>query len=357
MTYFSISAKSHNRSLMSRSGSALIAVLLALALVSALGANALLTAGFEHTITGNFRKQALAFETAEAGLELCIAQIRHDIQWRGDRPSSAPTGTSGTLGSGAQSATFTATLWDGSDDSRGLYDPLIPADHVKIRSTGSVSNALQRVECLVRLNPEPGSRADSPYVAVVTEGEDTTSGPHHINGYDNDGRLDDAPLPNDMVWTNSDRMPKVNTDALRAFADFSLDCLTDVLPGQTGFWKDAPLNTRPWIIHVSGNLKIDGKRTLYGIIFVEGNSVILGGMARVEGIIYAPNTTKPFEINGGGISSENSVMGQVLAGKGGIEASGNHCDAQLVTEYVDAFNNYAGPLVNVTPLPGTWRQF
>ena len=340
-----------------RSGSALVSVLLALALLSLLGTNALLTSGLEQTIAGNYRKQVLAFNIAEAGMDVSVARLRNNLVWRGDLPTpEAPYGTAGTLSAPPLAGSYTVTLWDSRNDGQGLFDSLLSPDHVRIRSMGSAAGSVQGVECLVRLEPGPDSSADSPYVAVVTQGQDTTPGGHGVNGWDNDGNRIDQPAPNAMVRTDTD-LPTVNQEALRAFADIRLPSLTDEIPGQTGFWRDAPLNTRPFITHVTGNMSVSGNKTLYGIFFVEGSSVVLGGQVRVVGVIYAPNITQPLVIHGGGNSWDQPVMGQVLAGEGGVRASGNHADVQLVTQYVDAFNRYGGPRVDVIRLPGTWRQF
>lgn len=341
------------------SGSALVLSLMALTLLSIFGVSALHLASMEYAIAGNYRKQAQAFSVAEAGLDFSIARIRQTILWRGDEPGSAPVGASGSLDSGAFSGTYTVRMSDNSDNGAGLFDPLVPQDHVRVASAGTVKNATQQVECLVRLTPDDGSKADSPYVAVVTQGANTGSGLHTVNGYDNDGNLVSGEGPGSMVCTFCDDFPEsINEDALKAFADVSLTDLTGAIPGQAGFWRDAPLNTRPWIVHVSGNIRVSGNITLYGIIFVEG-TVVLSGSVRVKGVIYAPNVrmTSPLEINGGGNPWDAPVMGQVIAGPGGVDAAGNHADVQLVSEYVDVFNNYAGPIVNVDVVQGSWRQY
>jgi len=161
-----------------------------------------------------------------------------------------------------------------------------------------------------------------------------------------------------MVLINQPSLPTVNQDALRAFADFVFPGnLTDEIAGVSNFWKDHPADTEPYITNVKGNLSIAGNKDLYGIIFVEGNSVTLSGSVRIHGVIYAPNATLQTVINGGGSPGDQPVMGQVICGTGGVHASGNHADVQLVKEYVDAFNNYGGAIVNVAPAPGSWRQY
>jgi hypothetical protein len=50
-------------------------------------------------------------------------------------------------------------------------------------------------------------------------------------------------------------------------------------------------------------------------------------------------------------------VGQLLCGPGGIQPAGNHGDVQLVDDYVEAFNNFGGDVVDVNPAPGSWRQY
>lgn len=337
-----------------QNGSALIICLLSLAVLSVLGTAALMVSTTNQTIAGNYRKQSQAFFVAEAGLQFALASIKDDITWRGDTTYST---TRDNMVIGNITANYTVTTHDASNDSYGVYDPLIPGGYIKIVSEGVFQDSTQTVETMVRLSPNDGFNANSPDKAVITSGGNTGSGIHVVNGYDDDGNLS-----SDMVLTNYIPLPTVNQDALRTFADYSFSFLdnTEVdtgLSGQTDFFKDPPHNTQPYIIHVSGNVSIGGNRDVYGIIFVEGTSVVLSGSVRIHGVIYAPNATVTTTINGGGSPGDQPVMGQVISGTGGVHAAGNHADVQLVQDYVDAFNNYGGSIVDVDPVPGSWRQY
>jgi hypothetical protein len=76
-------------------------------------------------------------------------------------------------------------------------------------------------------------------------------------------------------------------------------------------------------------------------------------------VIYAPNTINETEIKGGGNPNDQPIMGQLICGPGGIKPAGNHGDVQLVQDYVDAFNNFAGEVVLEvdSPVLGSWRQY
>ncbi len=335
-------------------GAVLILTLLALVLLSLSGTTALFIAATDQKITGNFRKQAQAFGITEAGLEICLAQMRHDLLWRGNSPLGSPTKTSGKLTMGSGIGNYTVTITDRTDDNNGLFSDLIPPAHVKITSTGTVIDATQRLECYINFSPDPGSIAGSPYAAVVTQGDNPGNRPYPVNGYDDYGNLDATPIPNSMVYTSS-TLPRVNKDALKAFADHCLTDLTDTLVGQSDFWKDAPLNTKPYIIHVSGDMIVSGSKHFYGIIFIEGE-VRLKENVRVHGVIYAPNAVTPVEINSAGTHWDRPVMGQLIAGPGGVAGTGHDAAVQLVKSYVDTFNNYGGSKVHVEIAPGSWRQ-
>jgi Tfp pilus assembly protein PilX len=338
--------------LKNQNGSALIICLLSLAVLSALGTAALMVSTTNQNIAGNYRKQSQAFYVAEAGLQYALASIKDDMTWRGDTTYST---TRDDIIIGNITANYTATTYDSSIGPYGEYDPLIPGGYVKIVSEGVFQDSTQTVETLVSISPDDSSViADSKDKAVITSGGNTGSGIHVVNGYDDDGNL-----ASDMVETYA-TLPTVNQDALRTFADYSFSSLTNTevgtLSGQTDFFKDAPQNDQPYIIHVSGDVTIGGSSDVYGIIFVEGTSVVLSGSVRIHGVIYAPNASITTTINGGGSPGDQPVMGQVISGTGGVHASGNHADVQFVKDYVDAFNNFGGADVNVDPVPGSWRQ-
>ncbi len=343
-----------NMVLKNQNGSALIICLLSLAVLSALGTAALMVSTTNQTIAGNYRKQSQAFYVAEAGLQYALAAIKDDMTWRGDTSYST---TRDDMIIGNITASYEVTTYDSSNDSYGVYDTLIPGGYIKLVSEGVFQDSTQTVETMVSISPDDTSViADSKDKAVITSGGNTGSGIHVVNGYDDDGNL-----ASDMVETYA-TLPTVNQDALRTFADYSFSSLTNTevsnsLSGQTDFFKDAPQNDQPYIIHVSGDVSIGGSSDVYGIIFVEGTSVVLSGSVRIHGVIYAPNASITTTINGGGSPGDQPVMGQVISGTGGVHASGNHADVQLVQDYVDAFNNFGGAVVNVDPAPGSWRQY
>jgi Tfp pilus assembly protein PilX len=338
-------------------GSAMVITLLSIAVLSAIGTGALFVSSTNQSIAGNYRKQAQAFYVAEAGLNKALASIKNNPTWRGDTIGSNTS--QGSMVIGSITANYNVTSYDTANPETGA-SPL-PGGYIKLVSQGIFSDSTQTVESIISLAPiDNANNADSPDKAVITSGDNTGSGHFEVNGYDDDGNLDPAMVEKFTT------LPTVNQDALKAFADFSYtypdnphldnhDVDTD-LNGQTDFWKDAPNDTQPYIIHVSGDMFITGNRHVYGIIFVEGD-VTLSGNVRVHGVIYAPNASVNTRINGGGNPGDQPVMGQVISGVGGVHASGNHADVQLVKEYVDAFNNFGGQDVAVDPSPGSWRQY
>ncbi len=332
-----------------KKGSALILCLLVMSVLTTIGITALNVSSTNQKISGNYRKQAQAFYIAEAGLQRGIAEIKNDITYRSD--------TTGNIIIGATTADYAVKICDATNNGEAECAPLIPpGGYIKLISQGNFNDSTQSIETFVTLTPNDGSTADSPYKAVITSGDNTGAGSHVVNGYDDDGNLDTA----NMVDTHT-TLPTVNQEALKTFADFSFSALensevdTD-LSIQTDFWKDPPTNKKPYIIHVTGNMSVSGNRHIYGIIFVEGN-VTMSGAVRVHGVIYAPNASVKTTINGGGNPGDQPVMGQVISGDGGVHASGNHGDVQLVKDYVDAFNNYGGDNVDVNIMAGTWKHY
>jgi hypothetical protein len=328
--------------LSSRNGSAMIVCLLSLAVLSALGTAALLVSVTNQTIAGNYRRQTQAFFAAEAGLQRVLAEIRNDITWRGDTTGFT---CEGNLVIKDVFSGYTVAIHDAD---------LIPRGHLKLISEGVFLDTAQTVEMLVRFSPVNGSKANSPEKAVVTSGGNAGDDSFVVNGYDGDGNQDTG----NMVQTGT-ALPWVNQDALKIFADVSFPALGNdqvdaELSGHNSFWNNPPQNTRPYIIHVSGDMNISGSRQVFGIVFVEGN-VTLGDSVRIQGVIYAPNALSAMIISS--VTGYRTVMGQVLAGSGGVHASGDHADVQYVKEYVDTFNNYGGAMVNVHQVPGTWRQY
>jgi hypothetical protein len=232
-------------------------------------------------------------------------------------------------------------------------DATLPGGHIRLISEGAFQDSRQTVESIVRFSPDPNFKANSPPSAVVTSGKNHAKGTHVINGYNNDGVIDS----DDMVLTEQ-FLPDVNQNALKAFADITIEGDLTGNPGPTHFWKD-PFNDppeRPYIIHVTGDLDLSGNVQVYGVIFVE-REVNITGSARVIGVVYAPNATEITEIKGAGSQEDQPVMGQLICGPRGVQPAGNHGDVQYVKPYVDAFNKFGGEKLNVDPIPGSWRQY
>lgn len=333
-----------------QNGSALIICLLSLAVLSALGTAALMVSTTNQSIAGNYRKQSQAFFVAESGLQKAIAELRKDMAWRGETTVGSVPATVGDMVIGNITADYTVKILDNTDDTT------LPGGHVKLISEGVFQDSTQTVETIVSFSPDDSSKANSPSAVIVTEGKNYQSGNHVINGYDDDGieNTDEMVLTEDS--TPPATLPTVNQEALKAFADFIVEGdMTDGL-GLNSFWKDPDTKKHPYIIYVKGDLNFKDNVHVYGIIFVEGEAV-LEGAARVHGVIYAPNSEDTTEIKGGGNPNDQPIMGQLLCGKGGVEPADNHADVQLVKEYVDAFNNFGGAVVNVKPAPGSWRQY
>ncbi len=329
--------------LSSQKGSALIICLLSLAVLSALGTAALMVSATNQTIAGNYRKQSQAFFVAEAGLQKAVAELKNDMAWRGEGATGVETGD---MIIGNITAGYTVNIFDTSTDAT------LPGGHIRLISKGEFQDSRQTVESIIRFSPDPDFKANSPSSAVVSSGKNHAKGTHVINGYDNDG----VKNTDDMVLTEQ-YLPDVNQAALKMFADITIH--GDLTDGQglTSFWKD-PSTTppTPYVIYVDGNLNLSGNTHVYGIFFVKGE-VSITGSARVIGVVYAPNTSDITEIKGAGKASEQPIMGQLICGSGGVQPAGNHGDIQLVQEYVDAFNNFGGAVVNVNPVPGSWRQY
>jgi hypothetical protein len=341
--------------LTNQNGSALIICLLSLAVLSALGTAALMVSSTNQTIAGNYRKQSQAFFVAEAGLQKALAELKQDASWRGDSNVSE-----GSMDIGNTSVQYTVQITDSNQDNT------LPDGYVRLVSE-VVWDSQQTVEMMVHIIRifDDAFKAKSPSNAVVTEGENHATGNHVINGYDNDGNENTE----EMILTEHDLSTlEINQESLKAYADFTFESdltsgLVDSL-ALNSFWKVPPdpenpdLTPIPNIIHVKGDLDLSGNVHLYGIVFVEGE-VVLKGTARVHGVIYAPNTINETEIKGGGNPNDQPIMGQLICGPGGIKPAGNHGDVQLVQDYVDAFNNFAGEVVLEvdSPVLGSWRQY
>jgi hypothetical protein len=345
-------------------GFVLVLCLIVIAVLSLVGGSALMISATNQQIVMNYKKQTQAFNVSEAGLQFGLARVRSNPLWRGDETANPQTRTE-YMFTGDVLGWYTLYTYDRTDDNNGIYDPLVPAGYVKLVSEGRIPDAQQRIEIFVQLIPDPTVTVDVDDKAIITSGGN--SSPQSVHGYDPYGNEDDA----NMVDLNT-TLPTVDQDGVRALADFSFDELTDtevenVLQEdppstaaptpQVDFWKDPGTETKPWVIHVKGDLDISGDFILYGIIFVEGGIVNIRGKSRVHGIVYAPNATVFTKIRGGGAPNAQPVMGQVIAGDGGVVADGEHADVQLIPAYVEAFRNLGGDVNTAEIADGSWRQY
>jgi len=346
-------------------GMALVITLLMMLQLSLMGWGAQTVSITNQKIVGNYRKQALAFNMAESGIQVAIANLKHDILWNRSSAGSSGESSTETIDISGTNGSYTVTVFDSSDDTT------LGGGIVKLVSRGTYSGSTQQIELQVAFSPDPGSAAGSPTQAVVTEGDNVPKGgsSHIVNGYDENGCCEsgfvsydptcaDSCEVNYMIETFQDlSVLGINEDALKAFKDFTIIgnlTSTSQINNISDFWENES-EGNPYITYVTGDMTISGSQNFYGIFFVEGN-VTLSGSVRIDGVIYAPNTTVVSEINGGGSPGDQPVEGQILSGAGGVQAAGNHADVQYVSDYVDAFNNLSGQNVNVNNVDGTWRQ-
>jgi len=330
-------------------GMALVLCLMMMTILSLVGGAALGISELNHQIVHNGTKQAQAFYVAEAGRELALAYLHGSPIWRGGEvPASGEF--EGGLSMGGVQGVFKVSLSDCTADENGIYNELLPAGQVELKSTGTWMDALQTVTCIVRITPKEGTEAAFPQAAVVSSG--SISGPLTA--------LDDLGDENSLLLKTPAVLPEANEEGLKAMADaafFSLDndAWDSALGDIESFWRDAPANTAPRIIFIQGDLEISGDRQLYGIVFVEGRHIALDGESGVRGVLYAPNATD-VSVNNTGDPGRIAVSGQFITGSGGVAISGNRTSFQHVPDFVDAFNLAAGSKQDIEVLPGSWKS-
>ena len=330
-------------------GMALVLCLLLMTTLCLIGGAALSVSGLNRKIVHNGYKQVQAFYVAEAGRQTALAHLMEDPLWRGE--GSVPvTGFSGELDIDGVGGVYDLAMFDRTDDDIGIFNDLLPAGHVLVESAGAYLDALQTLSCLYRIRPAEDSAATFPPVAVMSAGPVT--GPLTP--------LDDLGMENSLLLQDDTVLPGANTKALQAMAEMTFSSLDDdawdAAGGDAGsFWIDAPADTLPRILYVQEDLELTGDRRLHGIVFVAGSRVVLEGDSEVVGILYAPNATS-VTIQNTGASGRVVVDGQVIAGPGGIEATGNPVSVRLCPDFVDAFNFAAGPRWEVEMVPGSWAS-
>jgi len=301
-------------------------------------------------IVHNGHKQIQAFYTAEAGRQTALVHLMEDPLWRGE--GSIPiSGFSGGLDIGGIEGVYDVTMFDRTDDEIGIFNALLPAGHVMIESAGIYLDSLQTVSCLFRITPVEGSVAACPLAAVVSSG--SVSGPLTP--------LDELGMENSLLLHTNVVLPEANKKALRAMAEMTFSSLDDdawdaMLGAAGSFWMDAPADTQPRILYVQDDLELSGERRLYGIVFVAGSQVVLEEDSGIVGVLYAPNAAG-VTIQNTGASGRVVVDGQIIAGPGGVEVTGNPVSVRLRLDFVDAFNLTAGPRWEVKMVSGSWTGF
>lgn len=335
-------------------GSVLIICLMTLTVLGVVGLWAYKISALNRQTAYNQVRQHQAFYLAEAGVALALAALRGNCLWRGDDPGITAT-AQGELVLGGLTGTYGVTIFDATDDHNGNWDSQLPGGMLRLVSEGRCQTAYQALSCRVTLSPVVGSGANSPPIALVSAGPVSLAGGTPATmGYDEYGHAAMG-----MVQAHT-ALPPVNHTALKALADHAVATLDnetfdDLLSGCTGFYRDSPADTHAWITWVSGDLILSGSRRLYGIVFVEGERVALSGAAAIHGVLYAPHAREVL-IPDAGSPGHQPVMGQLLAGPGGVRTTGTGMGVQLVGEYVDLFNEAGGASLDVSVVPGSWHS-
>lgn len=335
-------------------GSVLIICLMTLTVLGVVGLWAYKISSLNRQTAYNQVRQHQAFYLAEAGVGLALASLRGNLLWRGEDPGATATAR-GALALGGLTGSYGVTLFDATDDNNGNWDTQLPGGVVRLVSEGRCQTAYQALSCRVKLSPVVSAGANSPPIALVSAGPVSfADGTPVTMGYDEYGHAAMG-----MVRANT-ALPPVNLTALKALADHAVttldnDAFDDVFSGCTGFYRDSPADTQPRITWVFGDLALSGSRRLYGVVFVEGQRVVFSGSAGIHGVLYAPHA-REVVIADAGSPGNRPVMGQLLAGAGGVRTTGTSMGVQLVGEYVDMFNEAGAATLDVTVVPGSWHS-
>jgi hypothetical protein len=193
-----------------------------------------------------------------------------------------------------------------------------------LTSTGAVGTARKMIRVRVRYRPPIGD------FAIFSTGDI-----EKVNSLDENG----DPDPNLMV-ENAPTMPDIDDQALldMAAAQGNVKTAATFEPahGYPNF-NFYLTGTTPNVTHCTGNMRVRGGRTVYGIFIVEGN-ITLDGSARVVGVLYMINPGHIL-IHGGGSPSESSVTGGIIA-NGDIDGTGNHITVYYNPEYMGMFETF-----------------
>ncbi len=175
----------------------------------------------------------------------------------------------------------------------------------------------------------------------------------NVTPLDEDGNPDPT-----LMMANADSMPPIDYLDLIDMAinqsqvDYSPTFTPDDGYPNGSFYASAGV---PNVTHVTGNLKVNGGSTVYGIFIVEGD-VILNGNARVNGVVYLPNfDSEVLQITfaGGGDPDESTVDGGIIA-NGDVSGSGNHITVKYNPEYMGHFGDFEKP--SQTFLVAKWEE-
>lgn len=195
---------------------------------------------------------------------------------------------------------------------------------VILTSTGAVGTARKAIRVRLNYRPPIGD------FAIFSTGEI-----ENVNSLDENG----DPDPTLMV-ENAPTMPEIDDQTLldMAAAQGNVETAAKFEPahGYPNF-NFYLTGTTPNVTHCTGDMRVRGGRTVYGIFIVEGN-ITLDGSARVVGVLYMINHGHVV-IHGGGSPSESSVTGGVVA-NGDVDGTGNHITVYYNPEFMGVFENY-----------------
>ncbi|MFH1943524.1 MAG: hypothetical protein ABIL68_15585, partial [bacterium] len=160
----------------------------------------------------------------------------------------------------------------------------------------------------------------------------TTQDVFNVSAKDSLGNVDD-----DLKVSLADSIPSIDLPALYALSTVQENDESGTFQPNNGYPNGSfyrPDGVTPNVTHCSGNLRVRGNRTVWGIFVVEG-WVRIDGNAQVNGIIYVVNDNTT-TIHGGGNPSTPSILGGIVS-NGDIMGTGNHVYAQHWPEFMRVF--------------------
>ncbi|MBU1083810.1 MAG: pilus assembly PilX N-terminal domain-containing protein [Candidatus Omnitrophota bacterium] len=249
-----------------------IALMLALGVIAVitLAIVAIVTVSNNEVIIGKHQDDSVgAFYLAESGLEKARTQL--NLNW------ANTADVSGTLGAGS----YTANIYNTEAGGAAL-----PADLLRIRSSGSVDNAARTIEVVMKdlIPPAPGSIIS----AIATEGTLSIKGNVVVTGDVEENAV--------ISFENAFGMPKTQMEDIvkyyfpdtyydRAFANGdSASKVTWV----NGSGDESTVSDNEWIgegiFIVNGDFHITGG-TFNGVLWVEGD-LSISGNPEINGTIF-----------------------------------------------------------------------